>query len=233
MYSRVAMQRLKEHNPAAQVVLVLREPIDRAYSEYWYARRRGWESGESFEAACRRQLDGADSDPLQRIAYLARSQYVDHVEMVFDTFPRSQVHVFLFEDLKADPVSICRNLFRTLLNVDVDFTPATPVKNAAATVWSRSVRSLLTDSQRLRTVRAVLRRMLSPGARQAVQSSLLAVNERSFTPPALRQQTREWLAEHFAPWNHRLERTIDKNLDVWMRAGRSPIGDRASGHRCG
>jgi hypothetical protein len=73
--------------------------------------------------------------------------------------------------------------------------------------------------------------MLSPGARQAVQSSLLAVNERSFTPPALRQETREWLAEHFAPWNDRLERTIDKNLDVWMRAARSPIGDRASGHR--
>ena len=51
MYSHDIMQRIYQHNPKIHLVVLLREPVARAYSAYWWARRRGWENITSFEEA--------------------------------------------------------------------------------------------------------------------------------------------------------------------------------------
>jgi hypothetical protein len=59
--------------PAAQVVLSCAS--HRSAYQVLVRAEEGMGVRRSFEAACRRQRQG-DGDPLQRIAYLARSQYV-------------------------------------------------------------------------------------------------------------------------------------------------------------
>lgn len=49
--SENAIKRLKTHNPACKIILVLRDPVKRAYSAYWYCRRMGWETAQTFDAA--------------------------------------------------------------------------------------------------------------------------------------------------------------------------------------
>ncbi|MYF98551.1 sulfotransferase, partial [Candidatus Poribacteria bacterium] len=51
MCSPERIQRIYEHNPEMHLVVLLREPVARAYSAYWWARRRGWENIKSFEEA--------------------------------------------------------------------------------------------------------------------------------------------------------------------------------------
>ena len=51
MHSPEVMQRIYEHNPEIHLVVLLREPVARAYSAYWWARRRGWENIKTYEEA--------------------------------------------------------------------------------------------------------------------------------------------------------------------------------------
>ncbi|MEP7167786.1 MAG: sulfotransferase domain-containing protein, partial [Bacteroidota bacterium] len=51
IYWEDAMKRLQQHNPKAKIILVLRNPVARAYSAYWFAKLRGKENAPTFETA--------------------------------------------------------------------------------------------------------------------------------------------------------------------------------------
>jgi hypothetical protein len=216
MYSRIGLERLREHNPAVELALVLRDPVDRAYSEFWYARRRGWESAETFESAVQQQLRDDCDDQSQRTAYLIRGRYAEYLEMIYAIFPRSQVSVLTFEQLRQSPVESCQALFRRLPAIDPAFVPqAADRKNAAATVRSHSFVTAISDSNRFPGLRRALRMALGEDTRQKLQSALLRLNERAFSPPPLQDATRRQLAEYFAPCNRKLEELIGRRLHQW------------------
>lgn len=107
-----ASERLRDHNPEVRVVLVLRNPVDRAYSAYWHARRRGREHLETFEAALdaeerRRTANGTSS--AHRLLYRQRGRYVPQIERLMERFPDT-LDLYLLEDLDADPVRICQSV---------------------------------------------------------------------------------------------------------------------------
>src|SRR5438045_9369325 len=55
MYDYEALKRLYAHNPNIKIIIVLRNPISRAYSSYWYAKTTGRENAATFEEAIHRK----------------------------------------------------------------------------------------------------------------------------------------------------------------------------------
>jgi hypothetical protein len=51
MYIREAMKRTQKHNDEIKITAVIRDPIERAYSAYWYMRQNGWETERNLEDA--------------------------------------------------------------------------------------------------------------------------------------------------------------------------------------
>jgi hypothetical protein len=216
MYSTVAMRRLKQHNPDVQVVLVLRDPVARAYSEFWYARRRGREASDTFGAAVERCLNAPNDDPLRPTAYLARGRYVQYVERVFELFPPTQVSVFLLEHIREKPVDVCRSLFRRLEAVDAGFAPvAIQQQNISAESRTSFLLSLTSDRNRLSMLRRGLRSLISERTKQNMKSRLQRTNDRPFSPPAMSDEMHRRLAEYFEPWNRKLEEMLSVKLDLW------------------
>jgi hypothetical protein len=72
--------------PAAKIVVMLRDPVGRAYSHYWHLVRAG-RTSVPFEEAL--QFSSAQ--------IVERSCYLHQMERLFDAIPRSQVQVILFE----------------------------------------------------------------------------------------------------------------------------------------
>jgi hypothetical protein len=54
-YIKESARRLHRHNSDCKIILVLRDPVDRAYSAYWYQRQQGWETESTFEGALARE----------------------------------------------------------------------------------------------------------------------------------------------------------------------------------
>jgi Sulfotransferase domain len=109
-------QRAAKLVPNARLIVCLRDPADRAYSQYHYFRRRRSEPLESFEEAIaseQERLRGEEEreigDPryhswrVFRWGYLRTSRYAEHLERWLDVFPREQFLFLKFEDVVAAP----------------------------------------------------------------------------------------------------------------------------------
>jgi hypothetical protein len=102
--------------PNARLIVCLRDPADRAYSQYHYFRRRGSEPLGSFEEAIaseEQRLRGEESreidDPsyhswqVFRWGYLRTSRYAEHLERWLEVFPREQFLFLKFHEVIANP----------------------------------------------------------------------------------------------------------------------------------
>jgi len=110
-------QRLHALLPDARLIVLLRDPVRRAYSHYWHERGKGREQ-LSFEEAisaeperlgteAARLADGSleRSYAHQHYSYLARGRYAEQLERWFAVFPRAQFLVLRFEDLVQGPLA--------------------------------------------------------------------------------------------------------------------------------
>ena len=115
--------RLHSLLPEARFIVLLRDPVRRAYSHYWHERDKDRETLD-FEAAIAAEparLGDAEaalangrigrSAAHQHFSYLARGRYAEQLERWFARFPREQFLVLRFEDLAREPLVV---LNRTL-----------------------------------------------------------------------------------------------------------------------
>lgn len=102
------------------MVVVLRDPVERAYSAFLMTRREGTEPLSSFsevlEEEPRRRKQGGGH------LYLWHSRYYSHLQRYFKHFDREQVRIYLFEDFKKDEGGVLNDILEYLsLNKKFNF----------------------------------------------------------------------------------------------------------------
>ncbi|GAB4191205.1 MAG: sulfotransferase [Phycisphaeraceae bacterium] len=228
MYRQTAIDRLHQHNPQAHVIVLLRDPVQRAYSSYWYSRRRGWDPAKTFVKSVDWELHQSgysleddegwlmDRDRM----HLRVGVYHPCIRRLYDTFGRERVHVMLTDDLATNPGEVCRRVFE-VLDVDATFKPdltrehnpaAAPRSQAAAQAVARVLKSQ-------NPIKRALRRVLPHRLARTLRHGVLRLNEKPFTPPPLSDVMRRRLAEWYAPHNQALSELIDRDLSHWSRPG--------------
>ncbi|UFP95419.1 sulfotransferase domain-containing protein [Gloeobacter morelensis] len=213
MYQPEAIERLWRHNPDCQIVVLLRHPIDRAYSAYWYLRRKGWEERPTFEQAIAEEPDRLCSSNIRVFsgAYLDRSTYHKHVRNLHNMFGE-RVQVFLVDDLKKDAAGVCRRIFQAA-DVDPSFAPSFERRmNSAALSRSVELTKFITSDNFLK---AMLRPLFPWKIRYDLRKTILSMNEKPFTPPPMNPETRKRLVDHFAPHNDALSALLNRPLVHW------------------
>ncbi len=114
-----ALDRIQQTLPDVKLLIMLRNPMDRAYSHYWHDRARA-KIDEGFAEVVDRELGGEDIGPA---AYVARGRYGEQIESVLARFDRSAVHVETFDDLVAKPGEVYASVCR-FIGVDDTYRPA-------------------------------------------------------------------------------------------------------------
>ena len=115
--------RMKEILPDVKLIAILRNPVDRAYSQYHHNIRRNNEP-LSFEKAieleeerCAGDLERLIRDPdfvpvhYRKHSYIARGVYADQMERWFKHYDRKQFLILTTEDLRKDPQQILDQIF--------------------------------------------------------------------------------------------------------------------------
>lgn len=118
LYHPAVPQRLHALLPSAKLIVLLRDPVRRAYSHYWHERDKGRETLDfeaavdaepgRVEAAHRGLADGTldRSREHQHFSYLARGRYAEQLERWFAVHPPERFHIVRFEDLARDPLAV-------------------------------------------------------------------------------------------------------------------------------
>jgi hypothetical protein len=99
-------------------VFILREPVGRAYSNYLWTKMNGLET-ESFAAAIRLEEQRERELPerlrfTRPYSYFSRGLYADLLAPYFERFPRAQLLVARYEDIKERPAALAESLHRFL-----------------------------------------------------------------------------------------------------------------------
>lgn len=108
--SPLAAQRIAAWYPDADLVFVLRDPIERAVSNYWFSVNNGLERlglADAFlhEAERRDRYDAAQLST-SPFAYLRRGCYSDFLETYGRYFPPRQMHILLYEQLVGNLAAV-------------------------------------------------------------------------------------------------------------------------------
>lgn len=123
--------------PDAKIVIVLRNPADRAFSLYQWMVREGYEYLPTFEAALAAEEDrisrkckGIDLISPSKQAYLYRhtGYYSDQIKRYLEHFPARNLLVMKYDDLKADPENFVKRIYE-FLGVDNAFAPKLKILN--------------------------------------------------------------------------------------------------------
>jgi hypothetical protein len=119
-------QRAAQDYPNLKIIVVLRNPVDRAYSQYWMNRRTGDEklSFEEAIAAEESRLKGEEekllAEPTYRsknyqvFSYLHRGHYAEQIERWTAHFPEEQFFFVYASELRERPQEIMNALFAFL-----------------------------------------------------------------------------------------------------------------------
>jgi len=156
-----APQRIHRLLPDARLIVLLRDPVERALSQYFHSRRLGLEDlplEQALEAEVVR-LSSGELVHVQEHSYVSRSRYLDQLDRYLNLYPEQQMLVLQSETFFANPAPAWRRI-EAFLGLPSAPCPAGHAKaNAgrgeAATV-SDAVRSLL--RQQLRTTALEVRR---------------------------------------------------------------------------
>jgi hypothetical protein len=111
--------------PKAKLIVLLREPVERAYSQYWLESQEN--ETLSFEEAIEREEEriGAEREQMLRderyqsykfrhFSYLARGIYVDQLQAWMEVFPREQFLILKSEDLYRHPAAVLQQTLEFL-----------------------------------------------------------------------------------------------------------------------
>ena len=105
-------QRIQQLLPDARMIVLLRHPVDRAISQLFHAKKRGFEPLEPADALQAETSRLASGDPisLQKHSYVSRSRYLEQLERYEARFPSDQMLIMRSEDLFEQPVKIWQTL---------------------------------------------------------------------------------------------------------------------------
>lgn len=210
--SERAPKAIKSFSPRAQIIVMLRNPVDVMYSLHSQGLRYGTESITDFEAALEadarrtgRELQG----------YREFANFPEQVLKYFELFGRENVHIIIYDDLRKDSAAVGRGVLR-FLGVDPHFDRAFPRVNSNRQVRNVRLRAILREPPPpLRTIGRVLtpHGLLSRISR-SLQNSNLAVRARPPMDPHLRGR----LQKEFAPKIEQVSRLLERDLSGWCKA---------------
>ncbi len=116
--SPVVAQRIHRDLPHMKLVFILRDPVERAFSNYLWSRKNGLETLSFEEALLQEPEREASYEPRFRYArpfsYMSRGMYARLLTPYFQLFPSSQILILFFDDLVARPKELARRLFQFL-----------------------------------------------------------------------------------------------------------------------
>lgn len=103
LYHEPSMQRIWNYNPKIKLLILLRNPVERAFAHWNMQRFRGREPLDFFDAIREEKTRIAGAPPVEarRFAYVERGFYGRQLERVFRFFLPEQVKVVKFEEFKA------------------------------------------------------------------------------------------------------------------------------------
>lgn len=229
LYDRAAQQRIHDLIPQAKLIVIVRDPVERAHSNWTHLWSAGREPIGDFVRAC------AEED--RRVAagwsafwhYLRLGRYGEQLSHLFQLFPRDQVFVIRYRRLLDEPALVLDEI-SAFLGVAKGMISEIPRENVTAHPDRSIAHAAL--SRMLRGVEAVGRHMPG-GAEHTLAAGLERFLQRRAGPRApLTWEERQAVLPRLADDIRLLEKVLGEDFSDWLQPRQRSgglVGSRPAG----
>lgn len=205
MRSDRAWRRIRQEVPHVKLLALLRNPVERAYSEHQAFVRDGVER-DSFEVAIRREQ--TDRPGYQ---YVQTGFYGAQLTPYYDNFPRENIRVLFTEDLRDGGSDLLKELATWL---GAESSKWVPDVSRMRNVSGQPANVVVSVAYRLRRrLRPWVKPVVPPWAQARADGLLASGLKRQAMPPAARQE----LIEVYRDDIRQLEDLTGRDLSGWLR----------------
>ena len=193
-----------------KIVIILRNPIDRAYSNYMHHIRDGWED-VSFEEALKREEERVENNWGWSYHYIKTGMYYKQVKAYMKNF--KNVKVYLFEDLK-DKNELLTDIY-TFLGVKSEINVFDEREyNKSGYPKNKFLHHLLNqDNLTKKILKPIVKVFLSQDTVRTIVSN---IKNKNLEKRAMSKKTRGKLKEVFKKDVDKLSKLIDRDLTRWL-----------------
>jgi len=129
MYWENCMERIARYNPEMKIILILRNPIKRAYSHWKMEYSRGAETLPFWESLLEEdnRLNSEVHKQHRVYSYKHRGFYSRQIKHIWSLFPKEQVHILKSDELKSSPKATLTEVYQ-FLEIDPNEGSYTPIE---------------------------------------------------------------------------------------------------------
>jgi hypothetical protein len=210
-YYRKTIPLIKQYLGDPKIIIILRNPVERAFAAYAELTLEGRES-LPFEDALRQEPKRIAEGWRPTWYYRDLGFYTHQVKAYIDNF--SSVKICLFDDLKRDPAAFMRELFR-FLEVDVAFRPdMTTNYNLSGVPRSRIFKGLFRRKPPLQRIIGFLgKKIFTEDGWASLRETL---KTRLVAKTAIKPETKQELETFYREDIEELQLLIDRDLTHWL-----------------
>jgi hypothetical protein len=208
LWSRTAAVNIRSRIPDAKILMILRDPAERAFSQYLHYAANGLVK-RSFRQHIEFSARNTGRQFNTQYPFLEYGLYYRQVKTYLDAFAVANIRIFFYEEAWSDPLRFVKQIFEDL-NVDAEFSPDVSRRALAR----RAPRSLA--SQYLLAKSGVAPRLKQLAPRVAWDSVRTLLYK---SPDSLRMSApdREYLCGYYREDVQRLSSLLNRDLAGWLK----------------
>ena len=203
--------RIKKYVPHAKLIVVLRNPTERAYSDYLMHIRDAISTKKTTSFS--EQID----KKAHKSFLIRKGFYAAPLKYYLEQFGKEQVKVCLYDDLCRDAESFMED-FYTCIGVEPSFKPDVNKKVQQAKIpKNQAINNLLQGKNPIRTLAATTLKTVMPlETRQKIRDRLISFNSQSKKAMPLTAEDRQKLIGLYREDILQLQDLIDRDLSAWL-----------------
>lgn len=206
-----AAARIKAKIPKVKLIAVLRNPVERAFSNYVHLIREGTETSKSFAEALAQEETRKRNNYGPFWQYKGNGFYYRHLKTYFDSFDSNQIKIFLYEDIQFRIKGVLMEIFK-FLEIDENFIPNTMLKyNISGIPRSQTIHDFLNYPN---LIKKTLKHLLPKEFRNKLIKQLTNLNLHK--KPSFPEELRNKLIETYREDILQLQGLIKRDLSGWL-----------------
>lgn len=208
-YHEESIKNIKKYTENMKIFIILRNPVDRAYSHYLHMVRDGREN-LSFEEAINKEQERKEKNWAWHWGYTTNGFYYNQVKDYLDNFPDTTVYIY--DDLRKNQECVIKDMF-TKLGVEPITLNTNLEHNVSGIPKNKKLHKLLNKPNRFL---GLLKRSAGLFNKEdALFEMLQKISKSNLNKPKMKAETRTRLVNLYTKDIEQLESLLNKDLSSW------------------
>lgn len=206
LYHPKAPEGIRSYIPDVRLIVILRNPVDRAYANFLHIVRDDREPCRDFDLALQQEEKRIKDNWEWFWHYIQLGYYNEQLQRYYQIFDRQQIRVYLYEDLCQNSLALMQDIFR-FLDIDDNFIPDLNIRpNKSGMPKNLLFHQLLTKPNPLKSF---LKPLFPSILRQKIQ-------HQNLTTPQISSEAKAFLKELYRQDIIKCQDLIDRDLSLWL-----------------